>query len=74
MTSRALRIRRLRQRVAVGAAATFAAAFGTVAASGSMGAEPTTTDTATSTEVDAYDTYDTTTTARAPSAVTTRQS
>lgn len=72
MTERARRIQRLRRRVAVAGVATFAAAFGTVAASGSMGTETTTTSAATTSD-DAADTT-TTTTADVPSAVTTRQS
>ena len=76
MTERARRIQRLRRRVAVGAVATFTAAFGTVAATGSMGTATTSsaaTSTTTAEDPVAIDTT-TTTTADAPAAVTTRQS
>ena len=72
MTDRARRIQRLRRRVAVGSVALFAAAFGTVAADGSMGT--TTASTSTATAAEDSGTTTTTTTAEAPSAVTTRPS
>ncbi|MEA2124480.1 MAG: hypothetical protein QOI80_1262 [Solirubrobacteraceae bacterium] len=75
MTERALRLQRLRRRVAVAVAATFAAAFGTVAANGSMGTDhASTADTAVTTNVDDSSGFTTTTTANVPSAATTRQS
>jgi hypothetical protein len=73
MTERALRIQRLRRRVAVAAVATFAAAFGTVAATGSMGTQ-TATDTTASTPVGTAGGFTDTATADVPSAVTTSQS
>lgn len=72
MTARARRIQRLRRRVAVGAVATFTAAFGTVAATGSTGA--TTTPTTTTDSTVEADSGVSTQVAEAPSTVTTRQS
>jgi hypothetical protein len=76
MTDRALRIQRLRRRVAVAAVATFAAAFGGVTATGQMGtsdAAPAATVEDTDTDASAA-TGIVTTTAAAPSTMTTRQS
>ena len=74
MTSRALRIRRLRQRVAVGAAATFAGAFGAVAATGSMGTSSSAASTDETAQDGASAVSESVTTADVPSTSTTRQS
>ena len=74
MTERTRRIQRLRRRVAVGATVTFAAAFGTVAANGSMGTATTSTATTVTEDASATTTQTQTQVAEAPSSATTRQS